>query len=112
MLSLSDEEFYALTPRQYNLLLKRHEEQVKHTESLMGILAATFANYTANWSMTPPKHGLQKKPAEFMPSMIAEQVRQSRRSQRRFAQKRFNDNARCLVEALKKQGLVVPANTE
>ena len=105
VLRLSDEEFYAITPRQYSLLLRRHEELVKHQEVQTGILAATFANYTANWSMAPPKRGLQLQPADFMPSVLTE--RAARQPRRRRRKSDFNDRARAFLAQIKAQGKVV-----
>jgi hypothetical protein len=62
VLQLSNKEFYALTPRQYHLLLDRHEKEVEHNEFLFGQLCATFVN----WSMHSPKESL--KATDFMPS--------------------------------------------
>jgi len=56
---LTDEQFYGLTPRQYALLLERHRERERHTEYLVGLVAATIAN----WSMGAPKEPL--KPRDF-----------------------------------------------
>ena len=60
-LGLSDKAFYALTPRQFHLLVDQHRERVEHQELLTGILASTIAN----WSMGAPKEPLA--PSVFMP---------------------------------------------
>ena len=61
VLGLSDEEFYRLTPHQYYVLLKRHENLHKdrrwHAEWLTGVLASTIVN----WSMGAPKEPWQPK---------------------------------------------------
>ena len=61
-LRLSDEEFYALTPRQFAILRKFHGYEVRHRELLNGLVCST----TANYSMGAPEKPL--KAADFMPS--------------------------------------------
>lgn len=61
-LGLSDDEFFALTPRQFAALIKAKKEQLERNEALVGILAATIGNH----SMNPPKKAYV--PADFMPS--------------------------------------------
>jgi len=83
---LTDDEFYALTPRQYALLLERHRERERHTEYLVGLVAATIAN----WSIGAPKDPLKPRdfpllllrdeeslvrPAQINRKKIAEQIR-------------------------------------
>ena len=62
MLRLTDADFYALTPRQFDELLKRHKEEREFTELGWGLVCATVANF----SMGAPKQPLQ--PSDFMPS--------------------------------------------
>lgn len=61
-LRLTDDEFYAMTPRQLDALLKRNKQAVEHEQLLAGIIAST----TANHSLNPPKTPCT--PADFMPS--------------------------------------------
>lgn len=78
----------------------------------MGILAATFANYTANWSAAPPKNGLQKTPADFMPSLLAPQIAQRRTVRPKKIKhdpERFTASTRDLFASLKAQGRMRPA---
>ena len=65
---MTDEQFYGLTPRQYALLLERHRERERHTEYLVGLIAATIAN----WSMGAPKEPL--KPRDFPLLLLREEV--------------------------------------
>jgi hypothetical protein len=60
-LCLSDADFYALTPRQFHLLVDQHRERVEHQELLTGILAANIVN----WSMHAPEKA--KVASDFMP---------------------------------------------
>lgn len=77
ILGLSDRQFYALTPRQFHLLVDRHRERTKHQEWMTGILASTMANF----SMSPPKEPL--KPTDFMPSAKAKTKPRAPRIDRR-----------------------------
>jgi hypothetical protein len=61
-LRLTDEEFYSLTPRQFDALLKRHREKIEHTELLAGVIASAIANFSLGGLKEPAK------PADFMPS--------------------------------------------
>jgi hypothetical protein len=61
-LHLSSEEFYALTPRQFDALIKRHRHTVESNELLLGQLTSWVAN-TGFRSTEKPTH-----PEDFMPS--------------------------------------------
>src|SRR6202042_2926983 len=61
-LHLSSEEFYALTPRQFDALIKRHRHTVESNELLLGQLTSWVAN-TGFRSTEKPTH-----PHDFMPS--------------------------------------------
>jgi hypothetical protein len=76
-LGLTDEEFYALTPRQFHLLIDQHRERVEHQE----LLAGTVASAVANWSMKSPKEPLCA--ADFMPSRRDREKEKPRRVNRR-----------------------------
>jgi hypothetical protein len=62
-LSLSSDEFFCLTPRQFHLLTEKHREAIQHREFLTGMALATFANH----SISPPKKALG--PLDFFPSL-------------------------------------------
>lgn len=85
MLGLTAEEFYALTPRQYHLLVATHRKRFEHYELLAGIIASAVAN----WSFHAPKESL--KPRDFMPSRLASERPERNRLNRRAiaAQVRF-----------------------
>ena len=61
-LRLSEDEFQALTPHSYYVLLDAHAEQVQHQELLFGVIASEVANR----SMRPPKKWAV--PRDYMPS--------------------------------------------
>ncbi len=89
-LRLSDSEFFRLTPRQFHLLLARHQEQTEHQEYLSAIIASTVANF----SLGAPKKPL--KPSDFMPSLRAKarETKHDRAPRRLVAQ-----NVRCFLKA-------------
>jgi hypothetical protein len=91
-LGLTDAEFYALTPRQYYMLVDTFRKSVEHSELLGGIIAANIAN----WSMYAPKTAM--KPADYMPSKIAERepAGASKRPKQRINRKAIADNIRHL----------------
>jgi hypothetical protein len=62
VLGLSDEEFYALTPKQFWYLMDAQHAQTEHTELLFGQVCATICN----WGYMRPKELLN--PSQFMPS--------------------------------------------
>jgi len=93
-LGLTDAEFYALTPRQFHLLVDQHRERVEHQELLTGILASTIAN----WSMGAPKEPLA--PSVFMPCRRG-RAKQPKRP--RINRKRVADKVRAFMEAKMKQ---------
>ena len=62
-LGLTSEEFFRLTPRQYDALLKRREYETQQAEFLF----AQLTSYFINFSMCHPKD--PTKPRDFMPSM-------------------------------------------
>jgi len=63
-MGLTDEEFYALTPRQFAALYDRLLEQRKHLELIIGHNTAA----TYNSSFSPPSKPVA--PARFMPSLL------------------------------------------
>lgn len=89
-LRLSDEEFGALTPRQFHLLLDRHRERAEHEHYLAALIAAT----TANFSLGAPKKPLT--PSDFMPSKAVEksEVKKKGPSRKAIAQ-----HIRCFLTA-------------
>jgi hypothetical protein len=95
-LGMSTDEFFRLTPRQFDLLMQQHRERVEYEEYMAGLLAATVANF----SMGAPKKPLE--PADFMPSR-----RQKARTKReRPPRQLIAQNIRCFllgtIEAQKK----------
>jgi hypothetical protein len=72
-LKLTDKQFYSLTPRQFDALLKRHREQIEHAELLVGIIASVVVNF----SLGAPKTGTE--PADYMPSQWRKKVQQPRK---------------------------------
>lgn len=91
-LQVTDEEFWALTPRQFHLLLARHRERTEHRELLAGLIAAT----TANHSFAPPKKPLA--PADFMPSQWAK--KRAKPKTERMNRKRVATSVRALMSGL------------
>ena len=79
MLHLTDAEFFALTPRQYSLLLERQREHQKHTEWMVGVLASTVAN----WSMGAPEEQLQ--PRHFALPLLQVREKRPRINRRKIA---------------------------
>ena len=61
-LHLSDEDFFALTPRQFDALLKRHKHKVESNELLFGQLTS--------WVVNTGFRALEKPTSteDFMPS--------------------------------------------
>jgi hypothetical protein len=104
VLGLSDDEFFDLTPRQFQLLQNRHKEITVHEELLYGILATTIANFSMG-RPDPPRI-----PSDFMPSEWQQKKHEpkKRRNKKKEAQN-FTDSARRLVGALTAQGKVVRA---
>jgi len=64
-LGLTDDEFYGLTPRQYDALLKRKEYQTWQQEFLFAQLTAFSVNFSLCHPMEPVCIG------DFMPSEFA-----------------------------------------
>lgn len=65
----------------------RHRERTRHSELMMGILAATIVNH----SFSPPKGGVS--PAHFMPSQQLGQPTKKRRKPRKL----IAQNIRCFL---------------
>ena len=61
-LHLCESEFWQLTYREYDYLVRRHRRAEERQQMLTGILASI----TANFSMCPPKQPL--KPSDFLPT--------------------------------------------
>lgn len=72
-LRLTDEQFYALTPRQFNELAKRFRYQQEHTELLHAITTSALVNF----SVAAPKKSTT--PQDFMPSMWGRASQRSKR---------------------------------
>ena len=83
-LRLSDAEFWALTPRQFHLLVARHREESEHQQYLAGLICSTIANF----SLGRPKRPLV--PDDFMPARA--KPREKKVSRRLIAQ-----NVRCFL---------------
>ena len=98
-LGLSEAEFRELTPRQYYVLMDAHQERVRHSEMLAGIIASTVAN----WSGRASKH---LKPSTFMPSMGDEKPPAKQRTNR----KQVANDLRAWIEMHRKMGQVVTTN--
>jgi len=100
ILHLSDDEFFALTPRQFHILLDRHKENIQHQELQTGILAAVFANYTVNWSMNRPKKSVSFKPSDFMPCEMKKtpKKRQTKKAKQKQAEAQMQGLAGFLTQ--------------
>lgn len=72
-LRLSDRQFYALTPRQLDALLKRRERETAEREFLFGQLASCVVNF----GFCQPKE--PAKPSDFMPSQRHARPRAARK---------------------------------
>ncbi len=83
-LGLGDEDFYSLTPRQFDALLRRHRNHVEANELLFAQLTSWVAN-TGFRSTEKPTH-----PRDFMPSQWAKHPKPKRP---RMTKKRRQDIA-------------------
>ena len=88
-LRLSDEEFGALTPRQFHLLLARHREKTDQEHYLAALIASTVANF----SLGAPKKPL--RPSDFMPTRSVVKSAKKREPSRRLIAR----NIRCFLTA-------------
>ena len=88
-LHLTDAEFFALTPRQFHLLLDRHREMTEHQEFLAGIVASAVANF----SLGAPKQPL--RPKDFMPTRAVSKLVKVRTAPRSL----IAQNIRCFMRA-------------
>jgi hypothetical protein len=93
-LGLSSDEFYAMTPRMLDALLRRKERESWNRELLFGQLVSVFINH----SMSPPKKAAS--PADFMPSEI---LKRKRRGMAIGDRKVIDAQARDMISALMKQ---------
>lgn len=87
---LAESEFWALTPRQFDALQKRHKEATVHTELLNGLLCSLVVNF----SMASPKTPVTAK--DFMPSQAGDRPRKKPRLNR----KRIANSVRGLFSGL------------
>jgi len=76
-LGLTSDEFFALTPRQFDALLKRREHETQRAEYMQAQIAA----YTINFSACHPKESVD--PFDLMPSMAGKQRRAKSSQQQR-----------------------------
>jgi hypothetical protein len=76
-LGLTNEEFFALTPRQFHLLVAQHRERMEHQE----LLAAIVASEVANRSQRHPEKWVM--PIDYMPSKANQKQKTPRRSRSR-----------------------------
>jgi hypothetical protein len=72
-LGLTSEDFYALTPRQFDALVKRRERDAQEQEFLTAQLTAAVVNF----SMCHPKEPVS--PRDFMPSEFGKPARKPKR---------------------------------
>jgi hypothetical protein len=79
-LYLSSDEFYELTPRQLDALIKRHERSMWNNEFLFAQLTSCVVNF----SMSHPKKALE--PRDFMPSEWAKNPPAEKKPKRRKRQ--------------------------
>jgi hypothetical protein len=86
-LGLSQEDFYALTPRQFNALALRHKENYDRAELLMGISTSSIVNH----SFCTPKNPYT--PMQFMPSKQGELQREKAKP-KRFNRAKFAQSIR------------------
>jgi len=100
VLGLSDREFFALTPRQYHLLLERHRESQKHLQWLTGVIASAIGN----WSLGAPKEALQ--PRDFPLPLLhdGERKRRPRINRRKIADQIRGEFRRALERQKQKRG--------
>lgn len=91
---MTSKQFFALTPRMFDALVRRHEIATREREFMFGQLASIFINH----SMARPKK--PTKPTDFMPSEFAkEHARRTRRPTKDERQK-IDDQARAMIRAL------------
>jgi hypothetical protein len=76
-LRLSSAEFYRLTPRQLDALIKRQEHGIRHSEFMLAQLTACVANF----SMSHPKKPVDAK--DFMPSEWAKVAEKEPKAKKR-----------------------------
>lgn len=101
-LGLDPDQFFALIPRQFHLLVDQHDIRVRHDELLTGILASAIVN----WSMRAPKE--PSVPADFMPSRRGA-GRLKKKSSRRSNGQRVSDDIRSWLDQMRVAGRVVTA---
>jgi len=100
-LGLTSEEFFRLTPRQFDALVKRKEYETQRDEFML----AQIAGYTINFSMCHPKEPVD--PFDLMPSMAGKEKpsRQAQKQQRvrmtRQRRKQVTDQWRAGLAALR-----------
>jgi hypothetical protein len=93
---MTSKEFFALTPRMFDALVKRHERATREREFMFGQLASIFINY----SMARPKK--PTKPTDFMPSEFAKEHAKRTRRPTKEERQRIDEQARDLIRALMK----------
>jgi hypothetical protein len=79
-LRLTDEEFYSLTPRQFDALCKRHRMASELTEFFFAQVASTVMNTGFRSTEKPTS------PADFMPSQRNKRQIQQRKSEQQSSE--------------------------
>lgn len=110
-LRLTDEEFYALTPRQLVWLRERHRQEREYQELLIAINTSTLANHSFN----PPKKAY--KPYDFMPTKAREAAEVSKEVEPKQrwtnkARKSLADQLVTMRKMLPSRFIVMPAKTD
>lgn len=108
VLGLTDDDFFALTPRQFHLLKDRHSEVIEHDELLTGIIASVVANYGG---MVKPES--PKVPTDYMPTQWAKNIKpkKKRKDKNVIVLDAFTEKMKSFMLAKKVQGKVIDAVT-
>ena len=102
-LRLTEEQFYALTPRQFVWLRERHKQEREYQELLMAIPVSTLANH----SMAAPKKAY--KPYDFMPCKIAERAKkEAEKPKKRWTRKGTAEQLKTLRNTMPNHFIVRP----
>lgn len=97
IVGISSAEFWAMTPRMFDALLKRKERENQERDFLFAQLASVYVNY----SMAAPKNPVP--PAEFMPSEIRKKLARKRNGPSREEREAVDRQTRAFFEELTKR---------
>jgi hypothetical protein len=99
-LGLSDLDFFSLTPRDYHLLLDRHNLKLEYHERLHGILCAAVVNTAYRTTKEPMSY------EDFMPSRTKKRKPVDKQKAKRMSHKKRETVADRLAQRLMGSGLL------